>query len=653
MRCSSTLSIGFRRFPRWLGLGLLSLTLFGGADARADLANFDLSARIYTKFLLQNNDSQGVLTLGNPHPQGDNFSGSNGIGTEGELTVTGRLGPRVSTGMRIQSRFGSVWQDWWENGNASDKAALSGETLGMDHAQYMKLRGVFLRLGTESDLLRWVTIGASDLSMFNPWTIGKIRYIDRDNAAGVFLEGAVGEDAPLTYHAALIALPKLFVGPGWSTGFDDLAIDTPLITRDFAYGLKVGYTPNTDWSFTLVNTFTDDLEIDRADPDATGSLLGACADELGIPVPGCDKDHAVALIPRYRNLVSTLEVKGLVSDWLIPELLVAHSLTRLGEDVAANGVANNAGIFPVLYKDTGGSTADLALRARLELEDLGGTGVGLKIEYFNIGSEFSTVFGARREADVLLTDGIAGPDQLPTLNLANEFIDFDERWVESCIGWHGATLLLGAELGPFAVDLEGTGMTYNTNQQGRDTASIYPDFQHNQGFTDTDLYDYANTLDRGRDPRAVYLENQDRLTLIAMLRLQYALPFGTGWSLAVKGKLVRDTDGRSLDSRDDDYAGTLLTARAELVVPVARWLTLTPGFQIDRWDEQNRSGDINLGYEDYTTGKEKPFVGARIEYSGVTFAYYLEYLNKVQDREKQEDQLWSVLRSKGTVEVAW
>ena len=45
-----------------------------------------------------------------------------------------------------------------------------------------------------------------------------------------------------------------------------------------------------------------------------------------------------------------------------------------------------------------------------------------------------TIFGARREADVLWTDGFMEGGQLPTLNLANEFVDFDEDWYESIVG---------------------------------------------------------------------------------------------------------------------------------------------------------------------------------------------------------------------------
>lgn len=645
-------------------LALLGCLLASPA-ARAELSNFELSARLYTKFLYQNDDSQGVLTLGTPHPDGDNFSGSNGIGSEGELTIVGHVSPRASAGMRIQSRFGSNWHDWWENGNMTDKAPLTGETRGMDHAQYMKLRGTWLRVGTESNALRWLHVGASDLSMFNSWTIGKIRYIDRDNAMGIFAEGAFGDEDQLSYHLGMIALPKLFVGPGWSTGLGDTQLTNPLLTRDFAYGLKLAYAPSADWTLSWVSSLTDDLEVDMADPDAQGSVNGTCLDELGNPIAGCEKDHAVSLIPRYRNLVTTLEVKGLLADTVMPELLVAYSLSRINPDAAANAVKDTDGQSPIIFRNTGDTgLPDVAVRGRLELEAIGNTGLGLKLEYFNIGEDFNTIFGARREADVLLTDGIVAADQLPTLNLANEFIDFDEPWAESCIGWHGATALLSWESGAFTLGLEGTGITYNTNTQGRDVEEIYPDFLHNQGYTDTDLYDYAHRFDPGSDPRAVYHEFQDRLTLLGVVRLGYALPFGPGWSLDVKGKMIRDEDGRrarvrsdgaEVAYREDDYLGTMLTGRVSLTMPVTRWLTLTPGFQIDRWDEQNRSRDPKdpSRYEDYQTAKEKAFIGARVEYAGVVFTYHLEYLHKDQQRELQEDQLWRVIRSKGTAEVAW
>ncbi len=639
--------------PGGVGVPLLTLVVGLGLAcprARGEVSNFDVSAKIYTKFLYQNNDSQGVLTLGNPHPDGDNYSGSNGIGTEAELGIVGRVSPRVSGGMRIKSRFGSVWQDWWENGNMTDKAPLTGETLGMDHAQYMKLRGTWIRVGTGSEALRWIHVGSSDLGMFNPWTIGKVRYIDRDNANGIFGKGSVGS---LSYDMGIIALPKLFVGPIWSTGLGDDRVPQPFITRDFAYAAKAAWDVTDDWTLTSVVSFTDDLEVDLEDPDASGSPLANCQDELGNPVPGCEHDHEVSLTPRYRNLVATVEAKGMVGDYVTPQAFVAYSMSRLDEDLVTNA-AEGDGFTPIVYKDTGSDgLADMAIRARVEVEDLVDGRLNLKLEYFNIGEDFNTIFGARREADVLLTDGIVASDQLPTLNLANEFMDFDEQWVESCIGWHGATALASLDFGSLTLRVEGTGIDYNTDMQGRDVDHVYPRFMYNQGHTDTELYDYSNRLDRGADPRAVYRRDQQRFTGIGVAWLDYALPFGPGWSLGLKAKVVLDRDERDTSRGDDDYDGTILSGALRLTMPVTRWLTLTPGLEIDRWDEANRSGTPAEGYEDYETSRDIASLAARVEYQGVTFTYRLEYIHKEQVREFQEDQLWEVVRSKGTAEVAW
>ena len=52
--------------------------------AGAETSNFDLSGKIYTKWLYRNNASMGTLSYGNPFWT-ENFSGDNGVGTEFEL----------------------------------------------------------------------------------------------------------------------------------------------------------------------------------------------------------------------------------------------------------------------------------------------------------------------------------------------------------------------------------------------------------------------------------------------------------------------------------------------------------------------------------------------------------------------------------------
>src|SRR5262249_56240669 len=87
----------------------------------------------------------------------DNIGGSNGVCTEFELQVLGKIGESVTAGVRLQSRWGSIWQDWWENGDLKPAIGLSGqpgskaigdtsgESLGINHAHDITLRGAWGR----------------------------------------------------------------------------------------------------------------------------------------------------------------------------------------------------------------------------------------------------------------------------------------------------------------------------------------------------------------------------------------------------------------------------------------------------------------------------------------------------------------------------
>jgi hypothetical protein len=627
-------------------LGVSALLL--SAPTSADIANFDLAGKIYTKFLYRNNDSQGILTYGNPFWQ-ENFSGDNGVGTEFELKIMGAVSAFVEADVRLKSRFGSVWQDFYESGNVRhDEPNTSAESLGLDHAEYVKLRGYRILIRPPYPYISQVTVGSTDLGMFNPWTIGQIRYTDRDNTKAVFLQGEIADDT-VEWLVGAIALPKLWAGPGWTTGLGDEALDHALWSTDWAYGARLDFNL-PDARLTFIGTTTLDYEINRADPDAIGALYPNCKDDLGDPIPGCERDHAVDLEPRYNNSVATAELAIDAIEDVSINLLGAGAASRIGETYVTNGVADNAGVFPLPYKDT----LDGAVRARAELyEPFGLDELTLKLEYFYVGAEFVSHFAARREADVLLTDGLIEGGQLPTLNIANEFQDFDEPFFESIIGWHGGTVLLGLDLDPVTISLEQTALTYATNQQGRDVEEVYPDFLHTDGFTDTVLYDYANVLDRGRDPRSVYRHNQDRFTTISVLNTSLILESLGDLEVALKMKYIRDVDGRNTNREDDNYTGDILYGRLTLTMPLGDELKLSVGGQWDRWMEEARSGNESAGYQDYDTTRARGFTTMKWVFGGAEFGYILEYIHKIQDRELDDDQRFDVLRSKATLAVSW
>ena len=658
------------RCPPLLAL-VLGLLLFASAgSARADTANFELNGKIYTKWLYKNDDTRGCLSLSNPFWP-DNIGGGNGVCTEFELNIRGRVSKYVSAGVRVKSRFGALWQGWWENGDIrwdNDNNLFventSGEALGMNHAAYMKLRGTWIRVAPPIPTVRWVHIGSSDLGMFNEWTIGKVRYIDRDNAGGVFVEGELTDS--LAYHTAVIAVPKLFIGPRWNTGLRNADPLAGFWGAEWAPALKLEWTPD-DLAVTLIGAYIRDVEADRFDPDARGL---SARDE--------GSDRAVDWATRFEAVNASLEARYNPSWWdrLGVYGLFAFANSRVNPLYASNGVRLDQGFSPLLFlEDEEGNPTDargFAGKVLVELFDPFDIGLDAKLEYFNIGSEFNAPFGARREADVLLTEGfvtsgfISG-GQLPTLNLANEFVDFDEPWFETIIGWHGATGYLEWVRGGLKLSGEYTFITYNTNQQGRDTDDQYPDFLYTDGFTDpqafTADFDYANIFDRGRDPRSVYKEFQNRRSMIAVLNGEYLLPFGNNFIVNTKLKYIDDRDERRDDAvrlaegeeSTDDYEGKLYLGFVGLSYQLSDELKMGLAYEHQYWDEINRSGSQETGFFDYRTWKNTARLTASYNFGGLSLGYLLEYFHKDQDRDRPGtfDQSWRVVRSKMTVEVGW
>ncbi len=662
---------------RPFGALLLVLVLCCPRNVNADIANFELDGKIYTKILYANDDSQGSQWLGHPFWK-DNFTGSNGQASEFELGIRARVSDHVTAGARLKSRWGADWHDWWENGDLKLTETgspvpfpgdTSGESLGMNHASYMKLRGFWIEV--RDPPIRTVQViraGSSDLGMFNAWTIGKVRYIDRDNARGFFVWG--GFDAvPVKYVAVVTAPSKEWGSIGWNLGNGDPALDNPFITQDWAYGLKLTSRPIDELRVTAIGSYLIDREFNLYDPDAPNTL-----------VPDGVSDYAVDTAPRFRMANGTLEANANI-DFVRLYGIGAWSWSLINPMYATNGVENFQGFFPVVWGETGADGNLLPVRGlagifKADVTDPFGVGLSLTAEYFNIGQHYNAILGARREADVLLTDGFVSGGQLPTLNIANEFHDFDEPWFESCIGWNGVTLVASQFLGMSELKGEFTYLTYNTNMQGRDIDHVYPGFLYPDGFTDTDFYDYANVGDRGRDFRAVYQENQDRRTQIMALWFNTLIDVGRGIEWNTKAKFIRDRDLRDVTLANDDYAGDIYQLDVRTGYQLTDELTGFLGDEINYWREKDRSpltASLANGYYEYLTRKNRLYVGFEYNFGGVKFTYLAEWLVKDQERgdwgELPEFTFgdliphpltntaayhgWNRIRTKATFETSW
>lgn len=573
----------------------------------------EFKAEAYMKWLYRNNATQGCVTYGNPHPLGDNYSGDNGACPEFALTLIGRPIPQVEGGFRLQTRFGQQFADYFENGDRRVTEDASSESLGQNHSAHLQLRGIYVRVAKPLPLIDWFLAGSSDLSDFDEWTVGKVRFIERFNAKGIFLQSSLGDYG--TILLSRIALSKLY-GTANYNGIEDPLVTNPFWARDAVYATSIRTKNFGDHvSFTLNAGAILDEEADVRDPDAAGSTN--TVDE---------RDDVTAVAARFFGLNASLAADITGFDSFTGRALVAMSHNDPNRAYVSNIALGGLGFSNVVYD----KVTDFAATARFEFRDLIGEGTSLSLEYFNIGADYNAVVGARREADVLLTDGFLDGGQLPTLNLANELVDFNDKFYESIIGWHGGTALFEVESNLLDLGAEGTFITYNTNLQDRDM-DIYPGFGGFTGYTDTQLFSYANTNDRGRDPRAVYARDQDRLSFITMVRAKLKPGLWRGSEIQAKAKYILDRDGRDNSTDVDDYFGNLFMGELSVGAQLLDQLSAKVGVAGDYWIEDRRSGTYAGGvpsFVDYTTLRLRPWISFRYSLGALSAAYHLELVSK-------------------------
>jgi hypothetical protein len=523
----------------WKGAAALTAAaaLLPAASMAQEAPKLQIGGTTYTKWLLGNTQEQGAMYNFTTIP--GEGSGENGIGTELELLLNARLSSAVEVRGRLHSRFS---QNFWSNGGGFGKPDESNCTSGNcgefdpRSNQYIKLRGLAVTL-TPGYLVDSATIGANDFGQFDPFVIGRVRYIDRDNVYGILVQGSA-LDRKLTWDAARISLPRLWAGPGFSTG--------AFHATDAAYGFQSKYTFNDMFDVGGIFQYTYDSELDAED---------------------FNLDNGRDLAPRYRNgvgglkagfhLGSTVDVRGA---FYRSYSSVDKSLASRWSPVPAGRLEDNT------YK------LDVTLNDPLEV------GLSLNAQLFNIGAKYVSIMAARRESDVLLTEGydstfaFPGPtnsgwgiwgnrnaigyggwtseaQQVATINVDNEFTDFDEPFAQTAIGWKGATVNPVYSNGALDISGEYSYITYNTNWQayGDDEMSlvnpIYPTFEGDVGV--------------GHPFRTAYQPFQDKTTQILVAKARYVLDFGRGIDVFGKVKYIHDTDKRMNDAKYLPYkAGT-------------------------------------------------------------------------------------------------
>jgi hypothetical protein len=381
------------------------------------------------------------------------------------------------------------------------------------------------------------TIGANDFGQFDPFVIGRIRYIDRDNASGLLFQGSAAERR-LTWDAVRISLPKLWAGPSFNTGVYHAA--------DGAYGLQMRVAPNPKFDVGGIFQYVNDIEIDNKDYNL---------------------DNGRSLRTRFRNTVVGVKASARPTSAVILSGAWYYSDSNSSDELAPANFFGLSGFSPV----PAGQHDDKTWKANVDLPELLGGALSLKAEVFSIGADYASMMAARRESDVLLTEGhdaawmYPGPgnasfgvfagnptrlgyggwyghaEQVATINVDNEFTNFDEPMAETAIGWKGFTVAPTYSRGNFELRGEYSYIDYNTNWQafGDDSLPVstttYPVHELDTGV--------------GHNFRSAYAPFQDKMTHIFVVGAKYTVDVGRGVDLFGKFKMIQEEDSRLNEAR--------------------------------------------------------------------------------------------------------
>ena len=486
----------------------------------AHAADIDFSgSNIYMKFLDGN-----MRTTSNS--SGDTASGADqGQWTEFELRMKATISKQVEAGVRLQSRSPASY--WTNFGFANNEGFGDPNNIYPQQSKYIKLRGAYVLLTPGYHWLDQALIGSSDWGMFDPFTIGQVRYIDRDNYNGLYFKGPLPMQRS-SWEFGRLSLPN-YLQSNYGQGPTCCGTDASQF-NEAVYIAQAKAQLGPAKVTTSYQWFRDH----HLTPDTTANN--------GQSVETFSK-NSVFMLKAEAGVMDGLDLKG----------AYYHS-------------SYNAPLFDQPWINSPKSSVnDRAYKLDLAFSMV--PGLTVNYQYFNIGAGYYSSTAARRETDVLLTEGSEaawyswGPSlwlggaakdyqQAPSSAhcaigaggvcqsdsgmaaganglVDNAFMDFDEAPSESVQGWKGHTIVLSYEVPVVKVNLSGeyTRVGYNYNWQ-----------------------DYSPT-----GPLSNYFAlNNDRKTSIGVVKATYVAPVLGGIELSAKYKYVGDKNTGQVANATDD-----------------------------------------------------------------------------------------------------
>jgi len=545
-------------------------------------ATLTMQGTIYMKFLDGNINLDGpASTTGNGGDPGSD------VGQVSELTLDGKavISPQATVGITVMSRC-CMKNYWTDYGFGSENSDLSS-------SKYLKLRAAYVDLTPDYNWINFARIGSNDWGQFDPFTVGKMRYTSRFNSDGFYFRGPFPGHA--TWEVGRMSLPS-YLGPNFNAG------SSP---QNAAY---IG-------------------QIKGKVGDARLAFSAQSVRGYSVNVADNNPFDGQSLTTNFSNKVFMAKGEGSIK---VVDVRAAYYRSTYSLDSGIGVGAFSPGV--------GANHDDNAFKFDLDAPNTPIPGLSIAYQYFDIGAGFVSLAGARRETDVLLTEGseaawfgwnamtnwhnITGDNAIqdwhPVTSHAswnggmvggmhqvvgpadNGYLDFDEGGAEQVQGWKGNTIVFNYEAANTPLSLELTRVGYNTNWQNYGgNAAVY-------GFQG------AESTIGGNQPSylALYHQDQDRVTNIYAFKAEHIFPFAGGLDTSFRYKRVKDVDNASRATTADDLntqdSGYSVTVGNQLFRDLYTSLS---------WGRYNR--DINLGGVSYPNDKDITTVKVAYNLSGV------------------------------------
>ncbi len=505
-------------------------------------AKIDLGVTIYNQFRWTDGTSAMGAHTENPWNGGrSDVTKGNFMRSEVEFKVNATISKNVKAYLRMKT----IWDA--DDGNSSVEAnAAAWQTYWDANTGWFKLRGFRIDVMPETEWIDQVQLGTPMGLGFSKWFMADRRYIDRDNTKGIYAKGHFGN---VNWNLIRVWQPN-WMGWNWNTG--------DFHAEDGAWALNVNTSINDAHNLAFDAFWFADTEFDPEDPENPTATRE-------------DPDGSMSTMEMYQNLglgisdvwnvsdVVTLDVNGMMT------VVAADDALDADEDNIIDGYGYWE---PVpMYAEAVAPSGVLTLVT----SDPFDMGFSPSFEAFYIHHNYTSMWGSRREDDMLMING--GIDGIRNtygerlgLNAFlwdsdqnavrhefrdNENLRLGEDLVESPVGYWGTTLNLQHDM---------DAMTFNGqfNYIGRTDNTGGADDEED------DLYDGDGDM---------YMAVHDFTGMVAELGLAGN---ANGWNWGFDFRYGAWEDAYNEDSDDDDVATT-----AMVIMPkIGRQLTNTISFDL-------------------------------------------------------------------------